>query len=384
MSDCASPPGVPKHVALVSDWCLPRKGGIETHIQALATALRRSGVEATIVTSFPGPEHIDSVPIDRLDVLRVPNLDLAASPRLVGMLQESFSRGGYDMVHIHCSIVAPLCFAALPAAHALGLPVLVTFHSVMRTMPLVLSAVDRATRWTNWNVQLTAVSELIAGQLRDRLRGCPVGVLPNGFESGDWTGGIGRDHDDGRVRLVSTMRLQSRKRPFALIDSFAKARSMAARRGVSLSLDIAGDGPLRTRLERHIGRSGLTPHVNILGWQPRQDLKSLYARSALFVMPSHQEAFCIAALEARAAGLPVLAMRHTGISDFIQDRASGVLVGDDDEMARAIAELAVDVAQRRRLAACEGDLSRYDWQNLVAEHIRLYRACLQAGRPVAR
>ena len=153
----------PKRLALVSDWCLPRKGGIETHILALAKRLRQRGVEATIVTSFPGPDVIEGVPVDRIDCLRLPVVPIALSPGLVGMVRRRLEAGRYDMVHVHCSIVAPLCFAALPAARSLGLPALVTFHSVMKTMPRFLALSDRVLGWTDKSVTLTAVSGLVAG-----------------------------------------------------------------------------------------------------------------------------------------------------------------------------------------------------------------------------
>ena len=369
----------PERVALVSDWCLPRMGGIETHILALAKKLQQRGVEATIVTSFPGPPEIDGVPIDRLDCFRLPLVHLAASPQLVGRLRDSFVAGRYDTIHIHSSIVAPLCFAAVPAARSLGLPMVVTFHSVMRTMPFFLALADRAIGWLGDDLTLSAVSRLVAGQIQGAMPGTHVRILPNGFDHELWRAEPNHQKTpDRQIRLVSALRLQPRKRPFALVDAFAESAHRAARDGVDLTLTIAGDGPLRPRLERHIARKKIGGRIRITGWQTREQLAQLYRESSLFVMPSIKEAFCIAALEARAAGLPVLAMRGTGIADFIQDGVSGVLVDDDAGMAREMAALAIDPKRLQRLAAQSGDLARYDWQALAADHITLYRECLAA------
>lgn len=370
----------PKRVALVSDWCLPRKGGIETHILALAKRLRQRGVEATIVTSFPGPDVIEGVPVDRIDCLRLPVVPIALSPGLVGMVRRRLEAGRYDMVHVHCSIVAPLCFAALPAARSLGLPVLVTFHSVMKTMPRFLALSDRVLGWTDKSVTLTAVSGLVAGQAASGLPGNAVGTLPNGFDEAFWRATPAPPREAKTLRIVSALRLQPRKRPLALVEIFAEAARLTSGKGIDLSLTIAGDGPLRGAVERRVASLGIAGKVRLVGWQGPEALRALYADSSLFVMPSQKEAFCIAALEARAAGLPVVANAGTGIADFIRHDGTGLLAESDSDMAQAIAALATDAPRLRRLASADDGLSRYDWNNLAEEHIALYRQCLAGGR----
>ena len=81
----------------------------------------------------------------------------------------------------------------------------------------------------------------------------------------------------------------------------------------------------------------LTPgKVDLVGWQGPEALRALYAKSSLFVMPSRKEAFCIAALEARAAGLPVVANAGTGIADFIRHDDTGLLTDSDGAMAQVL------------------------------------------------
>ena len=69
----------------------------------------------------------------------------------------------------------------------------------------------------------------------------------------------------------------------------------------------------------------------------------------MFVAPSLQESFGIAALEARAAGLPVVAMRSGGVGEFVRDGVEGLLCDDDDDMSRALARLASDASTRERI-----------------------------------
>jgi glycosyltransferase involved in cell wall biosynthesis len=369
----------PKRVALVSDWCLPRRGGIETHLMALAGRLTERGLSPTIITSYPGPDSIDGIAIDRIDCLRLPYAPIALSPGLVGKVRRSLEKGGYDLVHVHCSIVAPLCFAALPAARSLGLPMLVTFHSVMNTMPRFLALSDPLLGWTRPDVTLTAVSSLVAAQAVSALRGTRASTLPNGYDGAFWRAARPRSKEDGTVQIVTALRLQGRKRPLALVEAFATAARSIAGKGVDMRLTIAGDGPQRAAIERRVASLGLEGKITLTGWQSREALRELYEAASLFVMPSRKEAFCIAALEARAAGLPVVAFAGTGIADFIRNNENGVLVQNDAALAETLASLSLDPTRLARLVADTNGLDRYDWNALADEHVVLYARCLETG-----
>lgn len=371
--------GGPRRVAIVSDWSPPRRGGIEVHMVSLAGHLRRAGVDATIVTTFPGPPEADGVAVDRVPSLLLPRASLAVSPNLVGIATERLA-GRYDLVHVHASQVAPFCLAAAIAAIRLDIPVVVTFHSFMGVLPRLLAISERLRGWSNGRVAITAVSSLVAGQITQVLPLLPVSVLPNGFDRSLWS----QRHLPGHapLRIVTALRLQRRKRPYALVDLFVRARALAGEHGSGMTLTIAGDGPEKDGLERHIRRRGCEQAVRIAGWLPPQELSDLYANADLFVMPSTKEAFCIAALEARAAGLPVLGMAKTGMADFIADGITGELAHDDGDMARRLAELSRDRRRLTQLARADDALQRYDWANLTREHISFYRA-LSARKPAA-
>jgi glycosyltransferase involved in cell wall biosynthesis len=372
--------GPARRVAVLSDWCLPRRGGIETHILALARHLRQAGVAADILTCFPGPDEIEGVRIERITAARLPLAGIAVSPLLVGTLRRRLAAGGYDIVHLHPSQVAPFCLAASVAADRLGLPVVATFHSLMGVLAPVLRMAERLSGWPPERVAMTGVSSLVAGQVEAAMPGRRVGVLPNGFDADFWGAVARADDGTGGVRLVSAMRLQRRKRPFALLDIFAQALELAGPAGGGATLTVAGDGPLRERLERHAARQGLADRVIFAGWLGAPGLRDLYARSDLFAMPSTHESFCIAALEARAAGLPVLGMARTGMRDFIRDGGNGELAADDADMARRLARLLADRAALARLAADGEGLSPFRWETVVARHLDVYREVAAASR----
>ena len=91
-----------------------------------------------------------------------------------------------------------------------------------------------------------------------------------------------------------------------------------------LRVEIAGDGSLRGNLERESRQLGLTGIVSFLGW--REDLPSVMAGWDIFLLPSLDEGFGVAALEAMAAGLPVIASAVGGLCELVQNGETGWLV----------------------------------------------------------
>src|SRR5260370_1308960 len=98
--------------------------------------------------------------------------------------------------------------------------------------------------------------------------------------------------------------------------------ALAAPREVALW--IAGDGPLRPRLERLATRLGISGRVRFLGW--REDVPRLLAAADLLVCPSLHEPLGNVVIEAWSAGLPVVATASDGPAGLIQDGESGILV----------------------------------------------------------
>ena len=114
-------------------------------------------------------------------------------------------------------------------------------------------------------------------------------------------------------------------------------------------LEIAGSGLERIALEREVKLLGMDDHVRFLGWQA--DLTSVLARWDVFALPSLEEGFGVAALEAMAVGLPVVASAVGGIPELIVDGRTGYLVppGDARALAECLRRLLLNPAQQRTL-----------------------------------
>lgn len=123
-------------------------------------------------------------------------------------------------------------------------------------------------------------------------------------------------------------------------------------------------GPIRPEIENQIAASGLTGRVTIFSYMSPMDLAPLLRTLDVFVVPSHQEGLCIAALEAMASGCPVVSTRCGGPEEFVLEGRTGFLVDEDPrEMASSIRRILED----RPLRA---SLSRAARQLVVGEHSR--------------
>ena len=360
-------------VALVSDWFLPRQGGIELHLRDLALALRARGVDARLVTPTRGSDVVDGVPVHRLPVALAPGFGFAISPRLVSAIGDLLDRERFDVVHAHASVISPAAYAGALAGARRALPTVLTFHSMLHRSAFVLGTSESLFGWAGGRVLLTAVSSVVAAQAARWIPGASVGVLPNGVDAGFWRA-TRHEARAGVVHFASAMRLSRKKRPAALVRAFAHAVRFTS--GVpELHLTIAGDGPDRGELLRLANELGVGAQLSLPGQLTRDALRDLYGRADAFVLPSERESFGIAALEARAAGLPVIAMLASGARDFIAQGVNGVLAANDGEMTRAMTRVALDAPFRNFVAARNrSDSPPYDWTEVAAQHLAFYEA----------
>jgi len=154
-------------------------------------------------------------------------------------------------------------------------------------------------------------------------------------------------------RILCAARLCAWKGHATLLEALARLRE----RGVAFSCDLAGDGELRAEVARTIDRLGLGGHVRMRGNVPHAELVAALDRGDydLFALasterPGEHEGIPVAAMEAMAAAVPVVATR-TGSLDELVDVESGRLVPQRDPaaFAAALGELLADPGSRRRL-----------------------------------
>lgn len=344
-------------VALLSDCYLPRLGGIEVQVHDLATQLRARGHDVEVFTATPGThgerhgfvEVVDGTTVHRM-ALRLP-WELPVNPLAPPEVRRRLREGGFDVAHVHMGVVSPFATDMADAALAVGVPTAITWHCLVERSRPLFRLTGHARRWHRRGGVLSAVSRVTAESVRGIVGGNPeVAVLPNGIDVSHWEPPHPRVTPPGEpVRVVAAMRFAARKRPVAVLEVARKAREIVPA-DVPFTLDLMGEGPERRRLERYAAAHDMASWVRLPGRVSRDELRRRYWESDLYLTPARLEAFGIAALEARTAGLPVLARTGTGVADFVEDGVHGVLAPDDDALAEALAHLVVDTRLRATIA----------------------------------
>lgn len=393
-------------VALVSDCYLPDTGGIEVQAHDLAVHLQAAGHRVVVVTTTPGPAEIDGVRVVRVSVpalqRRLPLVPdkTPLTPSVFAEVARVLADEDVDVAHFHGGILSPLAFKGAHDAQAAGLPTVVTTHCLWSYAAPLFALLNRRWGWSRWPVVFSAVSEVAAEPIR-RIAGpgVDVVVLPNGIDVGYWTppevpdgvGTVGGAEDgeaaeDGDARsgtfsVVAVMRLAPRKRPFQLVRILARVAA-GLPHDVRLRATIVGDGSLRRLLGWYVRRLGLGDQVRLAGRLDRSAIRELFTTADAFVAPANLESFGIAALEARTAGVPVVAKARTGVREFVEHGREGLLATSDRDLADQLLWLARDSASRRVMAKHNALVPpTMDWDAVVAANVATYRRAITlAGR----
>ena len=206
-----------------------------------------------------------------------------------------------------------------------------------------------------------------------------IAVIPNGVEAGRYP-----DRRDDKTRPVRTVITVANLRPEKSHETLIGAASLLAHQFPEVRYQMVGDGPRRRELEAAVRARGLERTVTFLGH--REDVPQLLAAADVFVLPSISEAFPNAAVEAMAAGLPVVASSVGGLLDLIEPERTGLLVtpGDPQALATALHLLFIDrdFASRLGQSARAQVQQRYSFERMVSSFEELYLAGL-AARPVS-
>ena len=165
------------------------------------------------------------------------------------------------------------------------------------------------------------------------------------------------------------------KRVGAVFEIFQRIRAR-----LSARLVMIGDGPERRPLEQRVDEAGLQDVVEFAGEQ--HDLVPWLSAADLFLLPSEQESFGLAALEAMACEVPVVASRVGGLPEIIDDGRTGFLCAPDDVEGMAARGIAVlsdpNLQERIGRAAAEDVRTRFCTDLIVSQYEQCYRDVLES------
>ncbi len=363
-------PWDPMRVLHVTDTYLPTVGGVEILVRDLATRQAASGLDVTVLTRTRGASRDDSSPGARVVEGRA--------------VQRSALRHA-DVVHAHISALSPQAFLMSRAAATAGIPAVITVHSMWDSAWPIFRAIFRGGRWSSLPIQFAAVSDAAAQAVRRSLGpDHEVLVLPNAVDTARWVPSGPSEPHDG-IHLVSVMRLTRRKRPQALVRMLHEVRTMVPS-DRALHAHIIGDGPLREEIQRGLDHWRMSPWVHLTGELDHTRIRRIYRSADIYVAPANLESFGIAALEARTAGLAVVAKHGTGVGDFVADGVDGHLTETDEQMADRIAGLCTDDRALRDITEHNRRVvPAFDWSDILWRNAAAYeRAATLVGATVAK
>jgi N-acetyl-alpha-D-glucosaminyl L-malate synthase BshA len=289
-----------------------------------------------------------------------------------------------DLLHVHYAI--PHSISAILARESLQpnrrLPVITTLHGT----DITLVGADRSylpiTRYGIVQSDgVTAISHYLKQATAETFHFDNIAVIPNFICATDYQRHAVSQlraelSPDGLPLLVHVSNFRPVKRPVDCVEILARVLE----RGVRTRLVMVGDGSERTNAEHRARCLGIYEHCAFVGKQPK--IVDYLSASDVLLLPSEQESFGLAALEAMACEVPVIASRVGGIPEVITDGETGYLseLGDVEKMSADAALLLGDGDLRREMGARarSSAVSRYSTDLVIPQYIEFYERVLAA------
>lgn len=365
--------------------CYASVGGSGVVATELALALAGRGHHVRLISSERPFRWRDGIPNLHFERVQTPAYPLFREPQYLLALASTIVRVAsdhqLDVVHAHYAV--PHATAAFLGEQILRaqagqdqLRTVTTLHGTDITLvgadpsyrAVVAFSIDQSHA-------VTAVSESLR---RDTVATLgikrAIDVIPNFLECGHYV----RKCDtqlrnqicppDGAV-IAHMSNFRPVKNAGAVFDVFERIR-----RKMPARLIYIGDGPERAAIEARVKTSTFASDVTFEGEQ--QDPVPLLSCADLFILPSTQESFGMAALEAMACQIPVIASRVGGLPELIDDGQTGFLCGPDDIDGMATIAIQVlsdrQLAQRVGTAAAHSVFQRFSADKIVPMYERVY------------
>src|SRR5947208_6021773 len=286
-----------------------------------------------------------------------------------------------DLLHVHYAI--PHSISAILARESLKphrhLPVITTLHGT----DITLVGADRSylpiTRYGIVQSDgVTAISNYLKQATAEIFDFDNITVIPNFICATDYQRHPVPDlrarlSPNGEPLLVHVSNFRPVKRPVDCVEILARVlRKTKAR------LVMVGDGSERSLAEHRARCLGIYEHCSFVGKQAK--IVDYLSAADVLLLPSEQESFGLAALEAMACEVPVVASRVGGIPEVVTDGETGYLseAGDVDKMGEMAARLLADEDLRREMGrlARESAVSRYNTDLIIPQYIKFYERIL--------
>jgi glycosyltransferase involved in cell wall biosynthesis len=385
--------------AVMLTWEFPPRiiGGIAPHVYNLSINLVKLGVEVHVVTcDFPNtPEYevVEGVEVHRFDSYNLPTPDFAAWVQLMNLNMQRAAtqiikskQGGSIIIHAHDWLAAK---AGIGLKHLNRVPLVSTIHATeYGRRGGVFSDYNRMIHeievWLgSESKRVICCSHFMAEQV-NKVLGVPyekIRVIPNGIDPAIFTNlkGVGevrsRFAERGEKLVLFVGRLVVEKGVHVLLDAIPKVLQK-----VEAKFVIAGDGYLRSEVVKRVAERGLGGKVHVTGYLDTDTIRRLFLAADVCVIPSLYEPFGIVALEAMAAGCPVVASDTGGLSEIVEHEKTGVKVypNNPDSLAWGILRVleSKDLVERLKKNMREKVEREYRWSTIAQATKAVYQEAL--------
>ena len=377
-------------IGIVTEYYYPTVGGIQEHVHHFAVAARLVGHDVRILTPNVRDE-LASVPggqrgaRDREEgVIRVglsvPLLSGSSIGRasaawgLSRQVEEVLRSERFDVLHLHNPLTPTLPLVVLRLSDTVNVG---TFHRVIGKSVAYGLFRSVMQHYADRLHAAIGVSETSLEGIR-RYVDAPWRIVPNGVDVQKFASGRRRPEFDDRPNLLHVGRFDPRNG----VDRVIKAWIAVRRGGSDARLILVGDGPLRRRYETMVP-ADLRADAHFVGFVPSAERSSYYASGDVLLCPAVGGTFGIIALEAMAAGCPVIAADTPGFRNVITDGAEGYLVDvAQDRDCTQLASRATQLLADPVLRACCVERGRakaasFDWPAITGRVLAIYEDLLK-------
>ena len=373
--------------------CYPTVGGSGVVATELARALAAAGDEVHLLSyavpprwSWAGPRlFFHEVAVRQYPLFEYPPYSLALATKMVEVSRQQ----KLDLLHVHYAI--PNAVSAILARQILApqpVKVITTLHGTDITLIGNDPSYAETTRFGIAESDgVTAVSEWLRKATLETLdvpksiEVVPNFIDPERYDQARARRGPRRWAETGEKLLVHVSNMRPVKRISDVVRVFHRVS-----RDVPSRLLLVGDGPELARAEQLARELGIADRIRFVGTVAL--VEDILVHCDLFLLPSESESFGLAALEALACGVPVIASDVGGVPEVIDHGETGRLcpVGDVDAMAESAVELLrnedelVRLGENGRARAAQ----RFSMNDIVGRYREFYRRVLEGGQDASR
>lgn len=369
--------------------CYPTFGGSGVVATELGLDLSKKGHEIHFITyqqpvriqNLTPNIHFHEVHVPDYDLFKYQPYELALSSKIVDVVKKH----KIDVLHVHYAI--PHAYAAymgkkMLADDGIHIPMITTLHGTDITLVGSHPFYKKAVQFSiNHSEYVTAVSHSLKADT-ERLFDIEkdIEVIPNfidlnKFKFKDVPCEKGQIAPDDQLIITHISNFRPLKRVIDILKVFKKVNEK-----LNVKLLMVGDGPEKVRAVRYSKANDLDTSVLFLG--KSNEIDEILCFTDLFILPSEQESFGLAALEAMAHGVPVVCSDVGGLPEVVEDGFSGYLcpVGDIGTMTERSIYILEDPERHKQFKRQAYQSSKkYDINKVVSHYESLYHKALNEG-----